>query len=925
MTTANRITPNECPRPALLFAPHTLAPAGAMAGCRWVGALLLSFCLTAGCQPSGDGGAPADDGNSTAQRATPTSQPPAPSPTDETETRYVALTASEPVIEADPRDWLYWRGPTYDGVSHETGLVDDFDARGGSGSNVAWKREDLGGRSTPVVMDGKVYTLCRAEPETPFEGERVVCVDAATGETIWENRFNVYLSDVPDTRVGWSAVVADPETGTVFALGVCGLFQCFDAKTGEVRWSVPMHERFGLLSTYGGRTNFPVIVDDLVLVSAVFINWGEKAKPADGYVAFDKRSGDVVWFEATRVGPEDTTYSGATVAVLNQQKSLVFGSGDGGIWSFQPRTGRSLWKCDISRRGVNTPPLVVGDMVIAAHSEENIVGTSMGAVIAIDTTAAGAPLKPAANLAQVKDLTQTGIKWRADELMDGRSQPLLVGNRLWVFDDRAKLWLLDDATGAPLRGRQAALGRMMRASPLYADGKVYALEANGRWAIYRSGQEGAEEVSKGRLPSGEEVAGSPSCSHGRVYFQSTGALYALQDPSKTAGYEPPPAAPSEPDVAEDSAPAQLQIVPAEILMRPGEQQPLSVRWFNSRGQLLGAASDVQFQLEGPGSVSPAGVFTAPADAGHAATIIHARVGDVAGTARVRIVPPLPWHFDFDDGQIPVTWVGARYRHVPLDDDLFNSLNQTNPRAAQLYIYLHSGFVNSGLPRQVFDNSTPLQKWAAFQRFLGIDTTDLEEARQQIDPALQILVDQGVLAARKWEAVPGVGIRLSVEKGGRGYEGNVVMTKITTIPKGTRSRCWFGPSDLSNYTIQADVRGDIKDGKLPDIGLIAQGYTFDMQGESQTLQIRSWDAQLRMARTMPFSWQPRRWYTMKFRASVVNDQAILLGKVWPRGEAEPAEWMLEASDQRPVRSGSPGLFGNAKDAEIFLDNVSVTAN
>jgi hypothetical protein len=26
------------------------------------------------------------------------------------------------------------------------------------------------------------------------------------------------------------------------------------------------------------------------------------------------------------------------------------------------------------------------------------------------------------------------------------------------------------------------------------------------------------------------------------------------------------------------------------------------------------------------------------------------------------VPPLDWAFDFDDGQIPITWVGARYRH-----------------------------------------------------------------------------------------------------------------------------------------------------------------------------------------------------------------------------------------------------------------------
>ena len=137
--------------------------------------------------------------------------------------------------------------------------------------------------------------------------------------------------------------------------------------------------------------------------------------------------------------------------------------------------------------------------------------------------------------------------------MDGRSQPLLVGNRLWVFDDRAKLWLLDAETGESV-GRRVALGRMMRASLLYADGKVYAFESNGRWAIYRPSEDGVEEVSKGRLPDGEEVHGSPSCSHGRIYVQSTGALYCLHDPSKTPASNPPAEPRAELPVSDDPPP-----------------------------------------------------------------------------------------------------------------------------------------------------------------------------------------------------------------------------------------------------------------------------------------------------------------------------------------------------------------------------------
>ena len=86
-------------------------------------------------------------------------------------------------------------------------------------------------------MNGKLYVLCRSEPGTTREGEKVVCADAATGKILWENMFNVYLSDVPDTRVGWSNVVGDPETGHIYALGVCDYFQCIDGETGKTLWS----------------------------------------------------------------------------------------------------------------------------------------------------------------------------------------------------------------------------------------------------------------------------------------------------------------------------------------------------------------------------------------------------------------------------------------------------------------------------------------------------------------------------------------------------------------------------------------------------------------------------------------------------------------------------------------------------------------
>jgi hypothetical protein len=65
--------------------------------------------------------------------------------------------------------------------------------------------------------------------------------------------------------------------------------------------------------------------------------------------------------------------------------------------------------------------------------------------------------------------------------------------------------------------------------------------------------------------------------------------------------------------------------------------------------------------------------------------------------------------------------------------------------------------------------------------------------------------------------------------------------------------------------------------------------------------------------------------MKFQSENREGEVVLRGKVWPRGEAEPEAWSIEAADATPNRNGSPGLFGNATDSEFYLDNVQVTPN
>jgi outer membrane protein assembly factor BamB len=741
----------------------------------------------------------------------------------------VLAVAQATADEIDPLDWPNWRGPQQNCTSTEKGLIDQWDPDGGEGSNLLWKSAELAGRSTPIVLRGKLYTIVRDQPASETEGEKVVCADPATGEVLWEHRFNVYLSEVPDTRVGWSSCAGDPETGRIYAQGVSGYFCCLEGDTGELVWDRSLHEEFGLISTYGGRTNVPVVFEDTVLASAVVVGWGDTEKwggfsrPAHRFMAFDKATGELRWMNGTSISPYDTTYSTPTVTAVDGQASLVFGSGDGEVWSIQPRTGRHIWHFPLSRMGLNVSPLVARDgRVFMSHSEENTFGSTMGAVVAIDGTKEG-------------DQTDSEI-WRKFELMAGKSSPLLIDDRLYVVDDRAKLFIFDAKTGEQIARK--ALGTSMRSTPLYADGKLFVCTNAGRWYILKPTEAGVDIVHRLRL-SGEENDGSPIVSHGRIFLPTSLYMYCLGRADHEPQADPLPAPPPEDPVSSDPEPAHLQLVPYDVLLSPGEKQDYRVKLFNSRGQLLrdAPAEEVEFAVDGPGDMAENGTYTATAEKEHQCALVTCKVGDLTGTARVRIVPPLPWSFDFNQADdVPLTWIGGRVRYV------------------------------------------------------------VREAPDE--------------------------------------EGERIIVKRSVLPTprnpdnklGTRSQMFMGPTDLSNYTIQGDVQLVDENGKLSDVGLINSGYYMTIRGQIQKLRIDSWPSHdYRTHEMIDVKVEPGTWYTMKLSVVPNGGTAAVRGKLWKRGDAEPENWTIEMVDHAPNLHGSPGLYGHASDAEIYLDNIEVTPN
>ena len=145
--------------------------------------------------------------------------------------------------------------------------------------DVLWKAP-YGGRSTPIILNGRVFGINLAGKDV-MEQERVFALDLQTGKLVWERRFNVFLTDVPNSRVGWASLAGDPATGNIFAHGVEGMFLCFD-RDGRQLWSRSLTELYGRISGYGGRTHTPIVDEDRVIISFLNSSFGRRRWAAIG-------------------------------------------------------------------------------------------------------------------------------------------------------------------------------------------------------------------------------------------------------------------------------------------------------------------------------------------------------------------------------------------------------------------------------------------------------------------------------------------------------------------------------------------------------------------------------------------------------------------------------------------------------------------
>jgi outer membrane protein assembly factor BamB len=717
-------------------------------------------------------------------------------------------------------DWPEWRGPARTGASAETGLPARWSP---AGENLAWQAP-YGARSGPVVFGDHLY-LQNTSGSGAAEQERVMCFNADTGKLLWEHRYNMFTSDVPAHRLAWASPAVDPATGHVFAISAGGLVMSL-SKDGKLLWERSLAEEFGMWTTHGGRMSSPIIDGDQLIVSGLTFGWGQFAGGAHRFISFDKSSGQVQWVSAPEGRPTDTIYANPFVADVNGTRLFLSGGSDGAMHALKIATGEPVWHWNVSKRGLNTAALMVGGDVIVTHSEENLEVSGMGMLAAVPANSKGT-------------LTDKDARWLIRDVQAGYGSPVSDGERIYVVDNGGVLFAFDVKDGRHLWRKN--LGTIQKSSPVLADGKLYVGTENGKLFILKPRADGVDVLDEDEMPAGSDgnpsaIIASPAVARGRVYVASMDGLFAIGPkgalPAAARAASLPAQPPARPAAAGSMA-STLLVTPTEIIVKPGAPVALSARTFDAGGREVPAGAP-SWSLDNLKGTIENGRFTPDPAAGAQAGLVKAAVGPLTGAARVRVIPDLPWTFDFENsGAVPPAhWVNATGKFAVRDLD-----------------------------------------------------------------------------------------------------GSQVLVKLAENPFAFAKRCrvFFGGPDYSDYTIESDVRAMEKRRQRGDVGVVAQRYEMMLSGSHERIELQPWQPETARTVRVAFPWKADTWYVMKLEVQSMGAGNVRArGKVWAKGEPEPAAWSIERIDPIGSLKGAPGLYADAPSAagggsEIYYDNIKVYRN
>jgi outer membrane protein assembly factor BamB len=380
-------------------------------------------------------------------------------------------------------DWPGWRGPRGDGSWNGPELPDSWPK---DGLRLCWRKAIGGGFAGVTVAGGRVFVMDRQTE--PVECERVICLDARTGDSIWSDRYPVAYGKLDyGTGPRAAATVFD---GRVYTLGAVGHVRCLDAVTGKRLWSKDMVREHRARVPEWGFAASPVIVDDLVVVHA-------GGEPDGCYTAFDRRDGTLVWHSQ----PDPAGYATPILIDAPSGRQLVCWT-PLAVLGLDPFTGKRLWGVPYQATygvSIATPIYREGIVFVSGYWEGS----------------KAIRLGPKA--------TDATLIWEDNRHLRGlMSQPLYRSGHVYSLDKQFGLTCFELAGGKKIwddDNRMTPRGRNPQATMVWLNGtsRVLVLNSEGELILARFEPSGYQEQSRTRLlgPTWAHPAYAGDCVYAR--------------------------------------------------------------------------------------------------------------------------------------------------------------------------------------------------------------------------------------------------------------------------------------------------------------------------------------------------------------------------------------------------------------------------
>ncbi len=369
-----------------------------------------------------------------------------------------------PVVE----DWPRWRGPHGNGEWQAPRLPHRWPEEG---LPAAWKKTIGAGYAGISVVGDRVYTMDRLTE--PREVERVLCLNAATGETLWQHQYPVAYGDL-DYGNGPRAAPTIHD-GRVYTLGAMGHAHCLEAASGKVIWKIDfVADHQAQVPTWGLAAS-PVIWNEIVIFHA-------GVRPDGCFTAHERSSGKLVW----RASADPAGYCTPIVIETESGEQLLAWSPEH-VQGIDLRSGRILW----------------------SHPYPITYGVSITTPIFRDGIALVSSYWHGAKAFRLgKQPTDSQLIWEEERLLRGvMSQPLYRDGLVYLLERQHGLSCFELASGKVLWSEAQEADRMTprernpHAAMVWlgdAD-RAIILNAEGELILARLNRDGYHEQSRTKI------------------------------------------------------------------------------------------------------------------------------------------------------------------------------------------------------------------------------------------------------------------------------------------------------------------------------------------------------------------------------------------------------------------------------------------